>query len=302
MTLSIEQLRAAFKTENKSTSRPNNYYPFWDMKTGEQCTIRFLPDKNTDNPHGFVVEKAMHNLIINGEKKNVRCLKPDDCPVCNLSSAYYKDNDEVNGKKYWRKKQHLAQAIIVEDPLPANTESGEKHEGQVRFIALGYQLYNIIQEAFGSGELNEVPYAYVNGCDFVIKKTEQGKYASYAVGSRFVRNESDLTDDQIAIAEDQMIDLATLLPAMPDTAKVESMLEAALTGAAYDEDKPAAKATPTPAAKKLDDAPFRPDKPVADETTTASVEATTASVADEESDEDVDAMLAKIRARQGSKV
>lgn len=295
MALSIEQLRAAFKTDETKQSRPNNYYPFWDMKTGEQAIVRFLPDKDSDNPLGFMVEKLMHNLVINGENKNVPCLKmsDQDCPICKLSSAYYKDKDEANGKKYWRKKQHLAQALIVEDPLPANSDSGESHEGQVRFIALGYQLYNIIKESFESGELDEIPFAYDGGCDFIIKKTEQGKYASYAVGSRFARKSTDLTDDQVAIVEDQMIELHTLLPSPPEVEKVESMLEAALGHGEYVEDdapsKPAAKAAAKPAAT-----------PAVEE----EAETTTPVVEDEaaETDGDVDDMLAKIRARQGNKV
>ena len=297
MALSIEQLRAAFKTEDTKQSRPNNYYPFWDMKTGEQCVVRFLPDKNPDNPLGFMVEKLMHNLVINGENKTVPCLKmyEEDCPICNVSRAYYKDKDEANGKKYWRKKQHLAQALIVEDPLDADKDSGENHEGKVRFIALGYQIYNIIKESFESGELDEIPFAYEGGCDFIIKKTEQGKYASYAVGTRFARKASDLDDDTIASVEDEMIELETLLPAMPELARVEGMLEAALSGGEYAEgDVPKAeKKADKPAAKISDEAPFKADKPVA--------EAKAEPEAEEEFDEDVDVMLAQIRARQNKK-
>ena len=53
MSLSIDQLRAAFKTDETRQSRPNNYYPFWDMKEGERAVIRFLPDKDPENPLGL---------------------------------------------------------------------------------------------------------------------------------------------------------------------------------------------------------------------------------------------------------
>lgn len=298
MALSIEQLRAAFKTDESRQSRPNNYYPFWDMKPGEQAIVRFLPDKNPDNPLGFMVEKLMHTLTINGENKSVPCMKmyDEECPICKVSGAYYKDKDEANGKKYWRKKQHLAQALIVEDPLPADSDSGETHEGKVRFIALGYQLYNIIKESFESGELDEIPFAYEGGCDFIIKKTEQGKYASYAVGSRFARKATDLTEDQIAVAEDQMIELDTLLPAMPELAKVEGMLEAALSGGDYVEDgddsTPAAKPAATKAAPKAEKVT---------EAVEETVEETAEAEGGEEFDDDVDEMLQQIRARRNNK-
>lgn len=297
MSLSIEQLKAAFKTTDTQQSRPNNYYPFWNMKEGERAVIRFLPDKDPENPLGFMVEKLQHTLIINGEKKTVPCLKmyDDDCPICKVSAAYYKAEDKPNGKKYWRNKQHVVQAMIVEDPLAPDADSGETHEGKVRFIQLGYQLFNIIKEAFESGDLDEVPYMYENGCDFVIKKTKQGDYASYAVGSGFARKSSDLNEDQIALVEEDMIELSTLLPAKPELAKVEGMLEAALTGEDYVEEKAddAAKPASKPAAEKAESKPAAEKAEVKEE---AAAEEST-----EEFDDDVDDMLAQIRARQANK-
>lgn len=299
MSLSIDQLRAAFKTDESRQSRPNNYYPFWNMKEGERAVIRFLPDKDPENPLGFMVEKLMHTLVINGENKSVPCMKmyDEDCPICKVSAAYYKAKDDANGKKYWRKKQHLTQALIVEDPLPADSDSGETHEGKVRFIALGYQLYNIIKEAFESGDLDEIPFAYEGGCDFIIKKTAQGQYATYAVGSGFARKASDLDEDQVAIAEDQMIELSTLLPNSPELEKVEGMLEAALTGEEYDggteKEAPAAK-TEKPAKAEKPAKKAKVEEPVAEAEEAEKAE-------DGEFDEDVDDMLAQIRARQAEK-
>lgn len=240
MALSLEQLTAAFKKQDTKESRPSNYYRFWDMKIGEQAVVRFVPDANSDNPLGFMVEKLMHNLEINGENKNVPCLKmyDEECPICKVSSEYYKDEgkDSVNGKKYWRKKQHIIQALIVEDPLPANPETGENSEGKVMFLNFGFQLYSVIKEAFESGELDQVPYFFEGGCDFIIKKTENAGRAKYDIGSKFARRSSDLTDDEIALVEDQSVDLSTLLPPNPGYDKVSSMLTAALSGVAYSEE------------------------------------------------------------------
>ena len=66
MSLSLDQLKNAFKKpENTEFSGPSNYFPFWNMKVGEQAIIRFLPDLNEENPLGFMVEKTVHNLNIN---------------------------------------------------------------------------------------------------------------------------------------------------------------------------------------------------------------------------------------------
>jgi hypothetical protein len=237
MELTIDQLRAAFKKNDNqgNSSRPNNYYPFWNMKFDEEAVIRFLPDKNTNNPKLFVVEKMTHALTINGEKKTVPCLKmyKEDCPICKLSQHYYKAGDKVNGKKYWRTSQHIAQALVVQDPLEPNKETGETHQGKVRFIAFGFQLYNVIKAAFETGDLEAVPTSYGNGYNFHIKKTKQGDYPSYVNGTRFRPKQIPLTEQEIELAEENIVDLVTLLPAHPGLEKVESMLNAAMTGSNY---------------------------------------------------------------------
>ncbi len=247
MALSLEQLTAAFKKQDTNESRPSNYYRFWDMKDGENAVVRFLPDANPDNQFGFMVEKLMHSLEINGERQSIPCLKMygEECPICKVSSAYYKDEGKgsVNGKKYWRQKQHIMQALIIEDPLAPNPETNETSQGKVQFLNIGFQLYSVMKEAFESGELDDVPYLFEGGCDFIIKKSMLGDRAKYDIGSKFARRSTDLTAEEITVAEAAMIDLSSLLPAQPTLEKVESMLEAALTGTTY-EDSTAATATP----------------------------------------------------------
>ena len=227
----LDDLKAAFASnESSNENYPNNYYPFWQMKEGESATVRFLPDANEENPMGFFVEKRMHTLTINGEKKSIPCLTTygEECPICKVSSSFYDKGDKDRGKEYWRKRQYLTQAIIVEDPLPPEEGQTENHQGKVRCIALGYQIYNIIKEATMGGELDTVPYLFKNGVDFIIKKSKQGDYATYALGSRFARQNRDLTDDEIALAKEHMIDLSTLLPKAPTLESVNEMLSASL--------------------------------------------------------------------------
>lgn len=298
----LAALKAAFgKPEGEQREQfTSNYYPFWNMKVGQKTVVRFLPDADSSNARGFLVEKLFHNLSINGQKKTVPCLTMygEECPICKISQEYYKVKDEVNGKKYWKKKQYIAQAIIVEDPLPADETTGETHVGQIRYLALGYQLYNIIKEAFASEDdpLEEIPYNFNGGYDFVIKKTEQGEYASYTVGTKFLSKQRSLTEDELSVAEEGMIELSTLLPKNPGIEKVQAMLDADLNGGSYNESenasaKSSSKANgfdveddvasiPTTKITKNKPAP----EPVAEETTGGS--------------SDVDEMLAAIRARR----
>jgi len=242
----IEIMRERMKKSNNEGGGQgqNNYYPFWNMKEGEQCIVRFLPDKNPDNPLMFLAEKLMHTLSVNGEKKSVPCMKMygrDDCPICKVSSAYYKQDDKVSGKAYWRKKQYLAQVLVIEDPLAPEKDSQETHEGKIRYVAIGNKLYDVIRDAFESGDLEEVPFDFQEGTNFIIKKTKQGEYADYS-RSKFQKHPSALDEETIAHVEQALIDISTLLPKQWEIDKVETILESALSGKAFDEGEPSGDA------------------------------------------------------------
>lgn len=294
---SLASLKSAFggdEQQNTQTQQfTNNYYPFWSMQAGQRAVIRFLPDLNESNPRGFLVEKVTHTLSINGQERKIPCLTMygEECPICKISQAYYRAKDEINGKKYWKKRQYLGQALIVEDPLPADAETGETHEGKVRMIALGYQLYNIIKEAFTSDELEGIPYDFEEGYDFIIKKTEQGNYATYVVGSKFSNKQRALTGTELEIVEAGSIDLSTLLPKNPGEDKVQAMLDAEMNGEEYSD----GQSNSTPDVD--DDEPSTP-APVSRPAPVAAKPAPVATSDDSDSDASVDDMLAQIRARR----
>lgn len=291
---SLADLQSAWKSPERNTegtSMPNNYYPFWNMPADSKAVVRFLPDANEENPMGFVVEKVTHVLQINGERKTVPCLSMygDSCPICAVSQRFYKDGDNETGKKYWKKKTHIAQVLVLEDPIPAG-EDGETHQGKVRYVQLGYQLFNIIKAAFDDGDLDQVPFHYEEGTNFLIKKTKQGDYDNYTT-SKFDRKPTALTSDQVELADAQRVDLSTLLPKHPGVEKVEAMLEAALSGGTYEEETPSKKG---PAMDK------------ADTSVTASVKAALSSSDDKEevdaeAEADAEDLLAQIRNRRKKK-
>jgi hypothetical protein len=293
---SLASLKSVFGGDAKSDTTPqytNNYYPFWSMAVGQRAIIRFLPDKNESNPRGFLVEKVTHNLTINGQKRKIPCLDmyQEECPICKISQAYYKAKDDVNGKKYWKNRQYIGQAIIVDDPLPRD-ENGESHEGKVRMIALGFQIYNIIKEAFAGDELEGIPYDYEDGYDFIIKKTEAGNYAGYAVGTKFANKQRSLTAQELETAEADMVDLSTLLPKHPGAEKVQAQLDAEMNGEVYDDGNSSYGSTSSAAAKPS----YNDDD---DESVPAAKKVVQVAQNDDvEAESDVDDMLAQIRARR----
>lgn len=253
MSLSLEQLRSAFKKDTKTEGggNQNNYFPFHKMQMGESATVRFLPDADKSNPMGFLVEKRSHKLKINGQDRTIPCLTTygDECPICKVSAAYYKADDKVNGKKYWRKLQYTAQVLVIDSPIPP--EAGEPAaNGQVKLMTINPQLYKVIKEAFESGDLENIPYQYDVGTNFIIKKDQQGEYASYIM-SKFAKRETALDDETIEFVNAALKELSSTLPRKPERAEIEAMLEAEMTGSEY---KAGAATAAAPSAPAEDDA------------------------------------------------
>ena len=286
----LAALKGAFaKNANSGDNFQNNYYRFWDMEFDDRAVVRFLPDANEENPFMFFVEKVTHNLEINGERKTVPCLTMygKECPICAKSREFYKQDgdDSVMGKALYKRRQHLAQAVVVEDPIPV--KAGEKSaQGDVRLLAINYTLYSKIKEAIEDGELDEVPCDYEEGTDFVIKKTKKGKWANYE-SSKFERRPRALSDDELADIEDRVIDLATLLPKEPTLEQVTAQMNAFLNGGIEEDeedeaDEPMNGPTAKSSSKKAAPAPAD-DEDEDDEDETA---------------DDVDDILASIKARR----
>lgn len=225
----LDALKSAFdkKTTNEGGGGNSNwklFYKFWSMPTDATATVRFLPDLDENNSLGFLVENLHHELIVNGEKKYIPCLAMhgEDCPICATSRKYYDEKDELNGKKYYRKKSYIGQIIVVESPI-------EHDQNQlVKLIEFGPAVFKQIQAAFKSGDLEMPPQELKGGYNFRIRKTMDGKYASYSTSS-FATKASDLDDD--VIEKLSLLNLSDYRGAKMERSAVDALLTAEMTGA-----------------------------------------------------------------------
>lgn len=237
MALNIDQLRAAFTKKSEGNEGVGNdgfwtrFFPFYKMDFDQVTTFRFLPDKNEDNPLGFIVENKYHELMINGKKKRIACLKMygESCPCCETSQKYYNDGDQELGKKFWRKIDYIGQGLIINCPFDYPIS---ETENPVRLVSISTKLYGKIENAIVKGDLDEMPYDMKNGYDFRILKTKQGEYADYS-NSDFARKSSSIPANLADRVE--LYDLSKYRFGKIEREQMEMIIESFLTGKEFDE-------------------------------------------------------------------
>jgi len=237
------------KTANKGqrTQSDNAIYPHWNMEEGTTATVRFLPDKDSNNTF-FWVERQIIKLPFNGVKGDpnhkqvvvqVPCVEMygDNCPILAEVRPWYKDDtlkDMAN--KYWKKRSYLFQGFVRQNPIGNDTTPANP----IRRFVISPQIFTIIKSSLMDAEIEELPTDYMRGLDFNIKKTSKGGYADYST-SNWARKESPLTEaEQAAVEAHGLFNLADFLPKKPSESElrvIKEMFEASVDGKPYDNDK-----------------------------------------------------------------
>jgi hypothetical protein len=250
---SLAEIRAKLKASEQSGSGErtgggdNSIYAFWNLKEGQESSLRFLPDGNQDNTF-FWVERAMIKLPFAGIKGQtdskqvivqVPCVEMygDTCPILSEVRAWFKDKSlEDMGRKYWKKRSYIFQGFVVEDGL----KEEQKPENPIRRFIIGPQIFTSIRAALVDPELEDLPTDYVHGIDYRMKKGSKGGYADYSTSS-WARRERPLSDEEhAAIKQYGLFNLNDYLPKKPSEIELKvmkEMFEASVDGEAYDMDR-----------------------------------------------------------------
>ena len=234
----LAEIRAKLKEqETKSggssrTGGDNAIYPFWNLKEGEQATVRFLPDGDKENTF-FWKERLMIKLPFAGVKGDtdsrpttvqVPCMEMygDTCNILNEVRGWFKDPSlEDMGRKYWKKKSYIFQGFVTQNPLQEDITP----ENPVRRFIIGPQIFNIIRAALLDPEMEELPTDYVKGVDFRVTKTSKGGYADYST-SKWSRRERALDEsERAAIEKHGLHNLGDFRPKEPTEAEVKIIKE-----------------------------------------------------------------------------
>lgn len=218
------------KTQFKSTVS-KDFYPFWNMEVNQTATVRLLPDLNSDNPLPYYLDYFNHKLSIDGKDWTVPCPKSwditADCPICERSQKYYRENDKQRGSYYWRNKNAFVRFLVLEDPLDVKDEEGKSvdYVGRTCTSTFGNKILIAIENQLADFEPDEpLPWLIDNGYDFHIKKIKgAGNYADYSFSS-FAKRPSPIPEEYRDNIE--LIDFRDLLPENPGLEKVQHYLDA----------------------------------------------------------------------------
>ena len=250
----LQEIRAKLKEQesksggsNSRTGGDNAIYPFWNLKEGEQATVRFLPDGDKENTF-FWKERLMIKLPFAGIKGEtdsrpvqvqVPCMEMygESCNILSEVRGWFKDPKlEDLGRKYWKKRSYIFQGFVKDDPIGEETTP----ENPIRRFIIGPQIFQIIKGALMDPDMEDLPTDSVNGVDFRIIKTSKGGYADYST-STWSRKSTPLTEDENkAIESNTLFNLNDFLPKKPGEVEVKvmkEMFEASVDGEAYDQDK-----------------------------------------------------------------
>jgi hypothetical protein len=250
---SLAEIRAKLKEQEANTGGQrqgggdNAIYPFWNIKEGESCTLRFLPDGDADNTF-FWKERLMIKLPFSGVKGDtssrpvqvqVPCMEMygDSCGILQEVRGWFKDPSlEDMGRKYWKKRSYVFQGFVNDNPLTDDSTP----ENPIRRFIIGPQIFQIIKQALMDPDMEELPTDYTAGVDFRLNKTSKGGYADYGT-STWARRERPLNDAEMnAVNTHGLFNFSDFLPKKPDETAIkvmQEMFEASVDGEAYDADR-----------------------------------------------------------------
>ena len=328
----LAEIRAKLKEQesrssgNSNSGGDNAIYPFWNIKEGESCTFRFLPDGNEDNTF-FWAERLMIKLPFAGVKGEtdsrpvqvqVPCMEMygETCDILNEVRGWFKDPSlEDMGRKYWKKRSYIFQGFVTENPLADD----KTPENPIRRFIIGPQIFQIIKAALMDPDMEELPTDYTAGVDFRLNKTSKGGYADYST-SNWARRERPLSDAEMnAVNTNGLFNFTDFLPKKPDETAIKvmkEMFEASVDGEAYDPDRwsnyfrpsgmaartgdPTKAASPNATATSQSAPVAQASAPVVEPTPAPVVEAAPATASAGDSGDKAADILAMIRSRQSS--
>jgi hypothetical protein len=220
--------------ENKGGGRTYNedFFPFFNMDIGDEAVVRILPDIDPTNKNRWYVQRFNHKLNIDGREYSTVCPKTfesgADCPICDRADAYFAQNDKPNGLKYWKGKPvaNLKVLVLSHGEIKDREGNSLDYTNKVCRVSFTFQVLSALLEQILNFDSTDPVFCGVpEGFNFVLKSTKNGDNRVWSF-SHFERRPTTLTNEQVALIEDELVEYSTLLPPRPTIEKLDHMLQA----------------------------------------------------------------------------
>lgn len=204
MARSIADLKKALKKDNddNQVNSGGYFYPIWNLPKDATTSVRLLEDPDEENPFIVYLKYWEHAFKVGDNFERFPCLKTwgEECPICNVSQSFYKNDEPTKGKRYYKKLFLLARGIVTADGLEGVEGYEESAKGKVERLKFSYQLATKLKSDIDKLENDEVFWDLDNGIDFEIqkqiKKDDKGKeQAQYDLGSGFARRSTSIPEE-----------------------------------------------------------------------------------------------------------
>jgi hypothetical protein len=228
-----EQLNAA-AGGGGGGSRDTSVFPFWNIEVGGSASLRFLPDADTNNPFIWA-EKIIFKWKFPDPRKagasvevQLPCQEMYDgfgtCAVLQQVRPLWKSDEEL-AKRLWPKKSYIYSGFARR----SSWKEESPPDSPIRKFFINKKMHDFIKASILSDDPDTAfmasPDDYVQGRDFVVKKTKNGQWDDYST-SQWANNTSSLTDDEAsAIEKYGLIDLKKSFPARPTPEAFTCMLD-----------------------------------------------------------------------------
>lgn len=233
----------AREEQSKTTSGSNAaYVNFWNLPANSTMLIRFVVDRDEDNPWPWVERRTMRfpfcGMINSDHDTTDQVWVPvpsleswgEKCPVAQhiRKEKWWDGSEEVRNiaRTYYRKPSWIMGGFIVSSPM---TETNPPIN-PIRLFALNKQLHGVIEkavaEAVREGDYDDQPWNLDDSgrCFRLTRELQGGQYGNYT-SSKFAPRPSGLTaEQQAAIDQFGLPDLAKELGEKPSSEAVELML------------------------------------------------------------------------------
>ncbi len=250
----LERLRQLMKEEaekkngagRQGSGGDNASYPYWKIPPGSTATIRFLPDKDDQNPW-FWVERQSIRLSFNGtiggdsptDNKvtvTVPCVDMfgETCPIIAETKPWWKDDSKKEtARAYYKRRSYITQGFVVSSPFDEPTAP----ENPIRRFVIGKELVEKLKSGMADPEMEYLPTDFTNGTDFKIRLTTKSDFNNYATSEWSRRTRSLSENEAIAMEQHGLFNLADFRGMRPDNdavAAIKAMFHASLKGEPYD--------------------------------------------------------------------